>query len=425
MNRLATVRTSSLSWSLIDEALGQDGAVYLLDRNAFVSNVRDLRTAFCSSYTNSRLAYSCKTNYLPTLIEAALSFDMYIEVVSRFEFDFCLGCGVPSGKIIFNGPAKAREDVITAVRSGALVNIDSVEEAHYIADLASNWKGEIRVGVRCSLKISYRDRPTRFGMSDETHELSHAFEILRSAPSVKIAGLHCHSSYDRTLQSFEKRTRDIIAVWKQHFPESSPGFIDVGGGFSGRMPDELQEQLRFKPPSYEEYAKAVAGVMADHFGKFGKPELILEPGVGLLGDVMALACRVVSIKRLKDRTFIVVATTGPNLKIKDNGINLPVSVVKQHINSCATSEPTAVADVVGYTCLEHDVIYEGLEANVLVGDVLIFENVGAYSLSSSPNFIRATPSVKVLEPGGRWDTVWRKLSPGDFLEAHAPRGRVP
>ena len=41
----------------------------------------------------------------------------------------------------------------------------------------------------------------------------------------------------------------------------------------------------------------------------------------------------------------------------------------------------------GYTCLEHDVLYRGYAGNLAVGDYVIFGNVGGYSNVSKPPFI--------------------------------------
>ena len=42
----------------------------------------------------------------------------------------------------------------------------------------------------------------------------------------------------------------------------------------------------------------------------------------------------------------------------------------------------------GYTCLEHDVVYRGFTGEVAVRDIIVFGNVGGYTLVSKPPFIR-------------------------------------
>lgn len=62
---------------------------------------------------------------------------------------------------------------------------------------------------------------------------------------------------------------------------------------------------------------------------------------------------------------------------------LPVSVIP------GANPPEALQDAsfVGYTCLEHDVMYQGFTGALAVGDYVIFGNVGGYSNVSKPPFI--------------------------------------
>ena len=55
------------------------------------------------------------------------------------------------------------------------------------------------------------------------------------------------------------------------------------------------------------------------------------------------------------------------------------------------------ASFVGYTCLEHDHIYEGFSGNLSVGDVIQFRNVGSYSNVFKPPFILPNCAMISLE----------------------------
>ena len=45
-------------------------------------------------------------------------------------------------------------------------------------------------------------------------------------------------------------------------------------------------------------------------------------------------------------------------------------------------------DIMGYTCLEQDVMYESYRGELGVGSIIKFKNVGGYSIVSKPQFIR-------------------------------------
>ena len=69
--------------------------------------------------------------------------------------------------------------------------------------------------------------------------------------------------------------------------------------------------------------------------------------------------------------------------------------------------------LVGNTCLEFDYIRKHFTGDVAVGDTVVIKNVGAYSLSSSRQFIvprLATYDVEgnVLMEGEKYDDMFRK-----------------
>ena len=51
--------------------------------------------------------------------------------------------------------------------------------------------------------------------------------------------------------------------------------------------------------------------------------------------------------------------------------------------------------MVGYTCIEGDILYKGYRGYLAKGDVVVFSNCGSYSLVMKPPFI--LPNVPVLD----------------------------
>ena len=62
---------------------------------------------------------------------------------------------------------------------------------------------------------------------------------------------------------------------------------------------------------------------------------------------------------------------------------IPVNV----IHNGEQCEELKDADLVGYTCLEHDVMYKGFNGQLAVNDYVVFGNIGGYSNVSKPPFI--------------------------------------
>lgn len=392
------------------------GAVYVCELDRLGANVSRFLAAFQRAYAPTRLAYSYKTNYLPALCREADRLGLLAEVVSGMEYEWALLCGVPAQRIVFNGPAKTAPEIGRALADGALVNVDSLGEARVIAGLAARIDGPARVGIRCNLDLNWNGRSSRFGIAEAGGELAQAWQLLTAVPNIRIEGLHCHTSFDRSAASYRRRAERMVDLASRLFQREAPRFIDIGGGFFGPMPPELAAQFEAPPPSAEDYAAAVGEVMAGAFGPSGGPELWLEPGVALVGDVLSYVCRVEQVKTVAGRRVAVSSGASHDIRIVPNRYNPPLRVLRGE--RAAGERLAAPLDLVGYTCLEHDVIVRDGAQDLAVGDIVVLSNVGAYSMVISPNFIRTSPPVVAWRDGG-WNLLRRRLS-GQELMAQFP-----
>ena len=57
-------------------------------------------------------------------------------------------------------------------------------------------------------------------------------------------------------------------------------------------------------------------------------------------------------------------------------------------------------DIMGFTCLEQDVMVPGWQGHLAQGDIIIFENVGGYSIVSKPQFIKPQSPIFVKRSNG-------------------------
>lgn len=383
-----------LSWDLLEQLAAQYGdAFFLVDISRFISNCRDFIGSFCEIYPLSRLAYSYKTNYLPALCMAVDRLGGYAEVVSRMEYDLAVRLGVRGDKIIFNGPLKTAADLEMALAAGSIVNLDCLQETIWIEHLSKNFPARIfPVGLRCNFDIGNSVR-SRFGLSVESGELDEAVARLRRLPNVRMIGLHCHySTSSRSLASYEFRTNRLIELADKLFTGKTPEFLDVGGGFFGRMPEDLASQFDCPIPTYEAYARAVACPVRDRYGIEMGPILIVEPGTAVVSDVMKYVCRIVAVKNLGSRRVAVVVGSVHNVRPTFSSKRLPI----EHYRASSGHSGTAIegpVDLVGYTCMEHDCLLPNYPERLAVGDFVVFSQVGAYTLVFKPPFIRPNPPI--------------------------------
>ena len=371
-------------------------SLYLLDAVAYRANIREYFTLFRSRYARVGLGHSYKTNYIPQLCRAAYEEGAYAEVVSRMEFDMALRFGADPKRIIVNGPVKDDALLRDALYAGCTLNVDSLGEARRaLAIVDAHPERRFEIGMRLNLPLDGRTR-SRFGIDVESDGLREMIGAIRERENLLLAGIHCHIGGDRSAAAYAERTQRMIEASRWIFPAAPPRYIDIGGGLAGRMPRELEEQLGYRVPDMEDYAEAIAGTFARAFDPASGPELIVEPGMGILSDVLWFACEVASVKRIAEQRHAVVTGSIYNVKPTLNKFDLPVTALQAP--GVLREEGEWV--ISGYTCMEIDVIHKAWRGALAEGDILLFGNVGAYTVVLKPPFIKAAPAIVEMLPDG-------------------------
>jgi diaminopimelate decarboxylase len=384
-----------ISWELLYSLEKQYGdSFYLLDLDRFHENYHEFLEAFRTIYPNTNIAYSYKTNYTLKLCQMVNSWGGYAEVVSKMEYDLALKIGVSPKHIIFNGPYKCEPELEKALLAGATVNLDSFYEVSLVEKFAKNYPSKkISIGVRCNFDVG-SEEISRFGFDVERDEFGAVFDILKQINNCNIAGLHCHFlPPERSVDAYSKIAKKMIDLSGKFFLDGPPQFIDLGGGFFSKMSPHLREQFPFHVPSFKEYAKAIASQIADKFSNTPGPELILEPGIAITADVMQFVTKVIDIKQVRDRKHALVSGSIYNVKPTKSRRNLPIQIFTNRTIGNNQKKSGSILDIVGYTCMEDDCLYESYRGLLDAGDYVVFNNVGSYTLVLKPPFILPCPVV--------------------------------
>ena len=368
-------------------------AFYVLHADRFERNIIELKSSFQDIYPKFGLAYSYKTNYIPHLCRIAYRHGLYAEVVSDMELEIALRSGVLPQSIIWNGPYKRPARVGELLLSGGLVNIDSIAELDVIKQIVKDHPDtEIRVGVRCNFDIGDGVK-SRFGFDIQTEDFETAVRYLRSVPNVRFVGLHCHFA-TRTLETWRLRVHGMFELLDRL--EIMPELIDLGGGIFGKMPDSLKKQFDSYVPDYKEYAELVATPFSERYRSLPydkQPLLILEPGTALVGDCMSFVSKVVSIKEVRGKAIATLLGSIYNINPTLNTKNPPITVFHMGGEQRWYSD----LDFGGFTCIESDYLYRGYYGPLAQNDMVMFCNVGSYSIVLKPPFILPNFPVLVIE----------------------------
>ncbi len=374
---------------------------YVTDIAKFRSNLVRFTQAFKDIYKNTIVAYSYKTNYLPDLCREVDRLGGYAEVVSGLELELALKLGVEPTKIFFNGPAKSMEASARLIAAGGVVNIDSLDELKALTE-GSRHSSErtALLGLRINFNIN-DGLVSRFGFDAEGNELMQALRIFEAQRDrLKLVSIHCHFA-SRSINAWKSKVSGLIDFLENRLPEWSQNtlrFISVGGGFYGDLSQNIADQLgEINVPSYSEYANIVAKPLVRCFSALDiRPTLVVEPGTALVANVMAFASTVVSIKTIRGKSFATLSGSSSNIfGAPKYRLNPDIEVVKT--SALDNGKYYESLEMVGYTCVESDVLYKGYSGQLAVGDLVIFKDVGSYSIVMKPPFIKENVPILLFD----------------------------
>lgn len=385
--------------------------LYVFHDAEFVENYEHLCTAMREYYPNYYPGYSYKTNYTPHICKLVKRLGGYAEVVSDMELWVALQCEYKNSKIIYNGPCKGKM-LEEHLLKGGILNIDNEEEAKRVVRFAqqhpdSTFKVNIRITARIDIGFV-----SRFGIEAGSQTMERVVALLKKQNNVKLVGLHMHVSRARYLSAWQERIDQMLEAADRYI-DGVPEFIDLGSGMFADMEGYLKDQFTIDVPSYEEYAKVVAGTMAKRYADSDvKPLLLTEPGTTVVSRYMSLVTTITGIKEIAGRNIAIC-----DCDIHEAGETaMMMKVPYTHIKTGKGKASKVPIDITGFTCLEQDTLFKDFPEAVQVGDIIEFRNVGGYSVVYKPPFIQPCCAMVALMEDGTVKEIKRKETFEDIFK---------
>ncbi|WP_289105389.1 diaminopimelate decarboxylase [uncultured Bacteroides sp.] len=391
---------------------------FIIKESVFENSVRQFRKNLDRYFSKNIIGYSVKTNSTPYLLKLAKKELCYAEVVSYDEYNLALLCGFPKNRIIYNGPMKNKDTFLDAIKNGAIVNIETKREMFWLNELPSD--KQYKVGIRLNINISKvsaddtdkENDDSRFGFSYEDGELHEVIGYIKNLHNIRLCGIHIHRTSKTRSVSFYK---NIITYAAGIIKELNLNleYIDIGGGYYGIMKGK---------PTFEEYSE----IFYETLSKYSLNNLciIVEPGSAIIASAFDYLLEVIDTKKVGKSFFITTNGTRNDIDplyhktsyigieiIKKNNIDRDI-VCKQIVSGC--------------TCLEFDRIIEFNNTEKLeTGDIILFQNTGAYTMCLSPLFIRFFPKIYALDKCGNFTCVRNKWNAEMYVQYSFINSKLP
>ena len=382
---------------------------FIIEKDMLDEGLGKLRAALNASWGNYVIGYSYKTNSLPWVIRYMKDAGCMAEVVSDDEYALAKSVGVAPAQIIYNGLAKSRDSFLEAVRAHAIVNLDAEYEIEWLDELnCPNCEVGVRVNfdleAKCPGQTQCGEDGERFGFCYENGELLRVIRKIE-AKGVRVSGLHMHKSSKTRMPDIYRAIAEV-AVEIADIYHLDLKYIDIGGGFFGG--------LDWKP-QFPAYFDMVSRILRPRFDP-ASTMLVVEPGMALIGPSIDYLSSVVDVKVTTRNTFVV--TDGSRTQI--DPLMTKSSYFYELLRRGGAERPCLARQLVsGFTCMEHDRIFELLEEEILLpGDQILYRKVGAYTMCLSPLFIKWFPNV-YLKSGDSLSIVREKWDTEDYKKRSA------
>jgi len=369
--------------------------VYLLVESEIRNRLRRFKAAF--PYKKLRPQYACKCNSNLEILKIVREEGFELDASSVGEIILGLLADYQPEQITFTNLYKTEQDIAFATKVGVqAITIDSVEELERAARVGQRLGIPVRIFLRFNPMISfghYSCENIQYGIPG--NQAKKAFSIVKGSEFLLLKGLHFHGGYMPSPKVYFVAAKKMLKFAKIATDMGMPiDFVDLGGGF----PVAYGAKKIFTP---EEMGKRFSKFFERYATKLGiePPTLIFEPGKFIVANAGLGLVKVISKKKLKNRTIIIVdgstyAFVPDPLIYKCYYDILPATDMDKR--------RTKVFTIAGCTCDCIDIIGNKRKLPDLhEGDLLSIMDTGAYSnvMASNFNTLRRAPMVMIKESG--------------------------
>jgi ornithine decarboxylase len=339
--------------------------------------------------------YAVKSNNHEFILKTLVSLGTSFDCASMEEIRTILDMGIPSEKIIFANPCKSPIHLKYAYLKGvSKMTFDNADELYKIKEYYPEAELVIRIDVDdsksiCQFGVKFG---VRLGKTKPLLELA-----LRLG--LKVVGVSFHVGSGCTDPSAFgdaiKRARHVFDEGKELGFEFT--LLDIGGGFPG--PIAVHDGVKIQ---FEQIAETVNKTFDEYFGDIqDNLQLIAEPGRYFSSSAFTLVSNITSrrtIETEEEVSYMYYINDGVygsfNCIIYDHvTITQPGSLIKKsngqvsYRNLEERLDETYTSSIWGPTCDSMDCISKSMRLPKLsVGDWLVFENMGAYTLVAASRF---------------------------------------
>ncbi len=378
--------------------------LYVYHAETIQNQYKKLKNAF--SGTDARFFYACKALSNIHILKLIKDEGAGLDTVSIEEVKLGLYAGFDPKNIIFTPNCVGISEILEAHALGVHINVDNLSILEQLGNkMGKNMAVCVRINPHImaggNYKISTGHIDSKFGIS--IHQMRHLERIVKST-GIVVKGIHMHTGSEIVDPQVFLQSVDILYQIAGHFSDLE--FIDLGSGF------KVSYKADDQATPIEELGEKLAASFNSFREEYGKSdmEIWFEPGKFLVSESGYFLVK----------TNVVKQTTATVFAGVDSGFNhliRPMFYDAYHkiSNISNPSGAERLYTVVGNICETDTFAWDRKINEIREGDILCFENAGAYGFEMSSNYNSRVKPAEILIENNQPRIIRRRQEWKDLL----------
>jgi len=381
-----------------------DSPLYVYDADKIEAQYKRMADAF-SGVKKLKINYAVKALSNINILKVLNSLDSGLDTVSVQEVQLGLKAGFDPKDIIFTPNGVSLEEIEQAMELGVQINIDNLSileqfgQKYPKVPVCVRMNPHIMAGGNSKISVGHID--SKFGIS--IHQLPHIHRVVENT-GMLITGIHMHTGSDiYDVDAFLRATEILFDAGATLKNLES---IDFGSGF----------KVPYKEGDIQTDIEELGIKLTKRFNKFCKDfgkdlTLMFEPGKFLVSEAGKFLVHVNVVKQTTSTVFASV----------DSGMNHFIRPMfydsYHHIENISNPKgKERFYTVVGYICETDTFGANRRISEIKEGDVLCFNNAGAYCFSMASNYNSRYRPAEVLVKNGKDYLIRQRETIEDLLK---------
>lgn len=328
---------------------------------------------------NAKLCYAIKANAF--LVDSLKDEDLFFEVCSPGELKICQSKNLSASKIVFSGVCKSYEDVKEAYNYK--VNTITLESKTHLKNLLKVLETEEVHPQDVIIRLSGGNQ---FGMSEA--DVKECVELIKKNPSLSLRGIHFFTG---TQKKIKKITEEIefIQNWCDQLQKDTGiefNSIEYGPGLSYDYFSASDEK--------ENYAELEAFTALIKGSKYN---YVIELGRYIASCCGKYVTKIMDVKGDDKSTYCIIDGGINHINYYGQMMGMKNPKVLQIKENPSTDAATGCT-IAGSLCTTADIVLRQLPlTKAEEGDLLVFDDIGAYSITEGIYLFLSHPLPAVLK----------------------------